>query len=255
MSDYQLIQGDCLIALPRLADMSVDAIITDVPYGTTSCKWDVVIPLDAMWAQVKRLCKGAFVTTSSQPFTTVLIGSNIDMFRHEWIWDKYTPTGFLNSKIAPLKQHENIVVFSRNGYTYNPQKFKKPYKAFRSGKGFTQTGQSIKNGVYGELVHGSGYRSEYSYPKTIIEIRTGNGMTKRHNEHPTQKPVALYEYLIKTYTNPGDTVLDFCMGSGTTGVSAMRTGRNFIGIEKEQNYFEIAERRIKEAQQTVMEFS
>jgi len=245
--------GDCLDILPTLPDKCADAIITDLPYGTTACKWDVVIPFAPMWEQVKRLCKGAFVTTASQPFTSVLIGSNLEMFRHEWIWDKYTPTGFLNAKTAPLKQHEGVYVFSRNGYTYNPQKFKKPYKAFRSGKGFTKVGEVVKSGVYGDgIVNGSGYRDEYSYPKTIIEVRTGNGWDKKKNEHPTQKPVALYEYLIRTYTNEGDTVLDFCAGSGTTGVACVKTGRNFIGIEREPKYFAIAEKRIAEARQQMV---
>lgn len=239
-----------------LAERSVDAIITDVPYGTTACKWDVIIPLEPMWEQVRRLCKGAFVTTASQPFTTILINSNMKMFRHEWIWDKHTPTGFLNAKRIPLKQHENIIVFSQNGYTYNPQKFKKSGNTHRSGDNFTRVGKPIKAGVYGEHVNGSGFRSDYSYPKTIIEFRTGNGWAKKNNGHPTQKPVALYEYLIKTYTNEGDTVLDFCMGSGTTGVACVKTGRDFIGIEREENYFAIAEKRIEQAQQQmIMEFA
>jgi adenine specific DNA methylase Mod len=205
-----------------------------------------------MWEQVKRLCKGAFVTTASQPFTTVLISSNMDMFRYEWIWNKHTPTGFLNAKKIPLKQHENIVVFSQNGHVYNPQKFKKSPDTHRSGNGFKNEGKPIKAGVYGEIVNGSGFRSDYSYPKTIIEFRTGNGWAKKNNVHPTQKPVALYEYLIRTYTNEGDTVLDFTMGSGTTGVACVNTGRHFIGVEKEPAYFAIAQRRIEAAQQQMV---
>lgn len=243
-----LLQGDCLEILPTLADKSVDAIITDLPYGTTACSWDVVIPFEPMWEQVKRLCKGVFVTTTNQPFTSLLITSNLKMYRDEWIWDKRTPTGFLNAKKKPLRQHENIIVFSENGYTYNPQKFKKSPNSHRAGHGFKNVGKPIKPGVYGEIVNGAGFRSDYSYPKTVIEFPTGNGWAKRNNQHPTQKPVALYEYLIRTYTNPGDTVLDFCMGSGTTGVACVNTGRKFIGIEKKPEYYAIAQKRIESAQ-------
>jgi site-specific DNA-methyltransferase (adenine-specific) len=239
----QLIHADCLtVDWPQ-----VDAIITDIPYGTTACKWDVIIPFDAMWAKIKGSLKprGAFVTTASQPFTSALVMSNPKWFKYEWIFDKYTPSGFMNAKTQPLKQHENILIFSKNGHLYNPQKFKKPYKAFRDGKGFIKEGDPVKTGIYGDnIVNGSGVRSEYSYPKTIIQYKAGNGWDKKKNVHPTQKPVMLYEYLIKTYTNEGDTVLDFCMGSGTTGVACLNTGRNFIGIEKDDKYYNIAKDRI-----------
>lgn len=249
MSDYQLYLDDCLEVLPTLKDKSVDAIITDLPYGTTACEWDVIIPLDAMWKQVKRVLKvnGVFITTSAQPFTSVLIVSNLSMFRYDITWDKVTPTGFLNCNNAPLRSHESIVIFYQQQPTYNPQMIKKPYKGSRTGAGFTQKGKSIKGGVYGSLVHGSGFRSDMSYPKSVWEFPTGNGQTKSHYEHPTQKPVALYEYLIRTYTNAGDTVLDFCMGSGTTIVAAIQTGRKSIGIEKEEKYFKIAKRRAQAA--------
>jgi site-specific DNA-methyltransferase (adenine-specific) len=244
MATVDLRLGDCLDILPTLPDMCADAIITDVPYGTTACKWDVIIPLDLMWAQVKRLCKGAFVTTASQPFTSVLVTSALDMFRYEWMWNKRMPTGYLDANRKPLKVHENVVVFSKNGHTYNPQKWQStPYKKNRSNNAAVYNTADRLNG---ENLTGE------RYPTTHIDISNANQSGK---EHPTQKPVALYEYLIKTYTNPGDTVLDFCMGSGTTGIAAIKTGRNFIGIEKERNYFEIAQRRIMEAQQTVMEFA
>ena len=246
-----LYHGDCLEILPTFPPASVEAIITDLPYGTTACEWDSIIPLDEMWKQVKRVLKvnGVFVTTSAQPFTSVLIVSNLSMFRYDVTWDKVTPTGFLNCDNAPLRSHESIVVFYQQQPTYNPQMVKKPYKGSRTGAGFTQKGQAIKDGVYGSLVHGSGFRSDMSYPKSVWEFPTGNGHTKSKNEHPTQKPVNLYEYIIRTFTNPGDTVLDFCMGSGTTGVAAKQTGRNFIGIEKEKKYFEVASRRIAQAPQ------
>jgi DNA modification methylase len=249
--NMNLYHGDCLEVLPTFPPASVEAIITDLPYGTTACEWDSIIPLAPMWEQVKRVLKpsGVFITTSAQPFTSVLIVSNLSMFRYDVTWDKVTPTGFLNCDNAPLRSHESIVIFYQAQPTYNPQMIKKPYKGSRTGAGFTQKGESIKDGVYGSLVHGSGFRSDMSYPKSVWEFPTGNGHTKSHYEHPTQKPVNLYEYIIRTYTNAGETVLDICMGSGTTGVAAVQTGRNFIGIEKEQKYFEIASRRIAQAPQ------
>jgi site-specific DNA-methyltransferase (adenine-specific) len=245
VSNATLHLGDCLNILPTLPDKCADAIITDLPYGTTACKWDVIIPLEPMWEQVKRICKGVFVTTASQPFTSVLVGSNLEWFRYELIWDKSLSTGFLDANRKPMKRHENLVVFSRNGHTYNPQKQPgKPYK-----KGATK-----QTPIYGEFVPTA--RTNLTgerFPTSIIDISNAN---RNKDGHPTQKPVALYEYLIKTYTNAGDTVLDFCMGSGTTGVACVKTGRNFIGIEKERNYFEIAQKRIAEAQQQmIMEFA
>jgi site-specific DNA-methyltransferase (adenine-specific) len=238
MIDLRL--GDCLDILPNLPDMCADAIITDVPYGTTACKWDVIIPLDKMWAQVKRLCKGAFVTTSSQPFTSVLIMSNLDWFKYEWVWDKVNQSGHLNAKKMPLKQHENVLVFSKNKHTYNPQMYPAP-KWSRGRYAINRSKGTSKDGVYGikKLLDSEG--AKLAYPKSIINV---GGTRQADKIHPTQKSIKLYEYLIKTYTNPGDVVLDFCMGSGTTGVACVNTGRSFIGIEKERDYFEIASRRI-----------
>jgi site-specific DNA-methyltransferase (adenine-specific) len=231
--------GDCLDILPTLPDGCADAIITDLPYGTTACKWDVIIPFDAMWKQVKRLCKGAFVTTASQPFTSLLVASNLEWFKYEWVWDKRSPTGFLNVKKMPMQQHNNVLVFANGHHVYNPQlgAAGKPF-----GKGKNRSTDSY--GAFGDVV-----KNGVGYPKTILSYPRPNNLTEGDNFHPTQKPVALYEYLIKTYTNPGDTVLDFCAGSGTTLVAAIKTGRNAIGIEKERNYFEIAQRRTTEAQQ------
>jgi DNA modification methylase len=242
--DLRLLHGDCLEILPTLADKCADAIITDLPYGTTSCSWDVVIPFAPMWEQVKRLCKGAFVTTASQPFTSLLITSNLEWFKYEWAWNKRMGSNFANVKRQPLKYHENIAVFSKNGHTYNPQYRKDVKKPF--GRMVRDNNSEHINNLPHTGVSGVGY------PKSILEFPRPNNLTGG-GLHPTQKPVALYEYLIKTYTNPGDTVLDFCMGSGTTGVAAIRTGRNFIGIEREPKYFEIAHRRITEAQQIAME--
>jgi site-specific DNA-methyltransferase (adenine-specific) len=238
MIDLRL--GDCLEILPTLADKSVDAIITDLPYGTTACKWDVVIPFAPMWEQVKRLCKGAFVTTASQPFTSALVMSNPEWFRYEAIWAKSKATGHLDANRKFLKAHENICIFSRNGHTYNPQMI----KGARHHRG--QKAQSKQTEVYGKFKFDLYYSDEY-FPQSVISTNV-----QERAIHPTQKPVALYEYLIKTYTNPGDTVLDFCMGSGTTGVACVRLNRNFIGIELRPDYFEVAQRRISGAQQVVM---
>src|SRR3990172_6705689 len=234
--------GDCLEILPTLADKSVDAIITDVPYGTTACKWDVIIPLDKMWEQVKRLCKGAFVTTASQPFTSVLTVSNLEWFKYDWVWRKDLATGHFNAKIRPMLNHESVLVFSENGHTYNPQGLQ------RYGKMNTRGGNGDNYGESGL----ANFQEFTNYPRTILPF----SVHRSEGQHPTQKPVALYEYLIRTYTNAGDTVLDFCFGSGTTGVACVKTGRGFIGIEKESNYFAVAERRIEQAQQQmIMEFA
>lgn len=249
---YEIIQGDCLEVMRGMADNSVDAIITDLPYGTTAIKWDTVIPLDVMWACVKRVLKlgGVFVTTASQPFTTNLIASNMEWFKYEWIWQKPMSSGFLHAKNAPLKAHENIVVFSSGAVAhvgkselrmnYNPQMTSgKPYKKNR------KDGCNLRwSGV------GKPSRADYltvndgtRYPSSVLYFKNPN----HNNKHPTQKPVELYEYLIKTYTNIGDKVLDICMGSGTTGVAAMNTGRRFIGIERESEYVDLAQRRIEAA--------
>lgn len=249
MSFYTLHLGDCLDYMRGMNAGSVDAIITDLPYGTTACPWDEVISFGPMWEQVKRVLKptGAFVTTASQPFTSLLISSNLKMFRYCWVWEKTLATGYLNANRAPMKAHEDVVVFSLNGHKYNPQKSKnKPYRATRGAVG----GIIRDKSVGGYVTENSGDR----FPRSVIQFNSADNPV-----HPTQKPTALYEYLIKTYTDEGDTVLDFVMGSGTTGEACMNTGRNFIGVEKfplndrpidetmNPNYFYPAERRIKDA--------
>ena len=234
----KLYHGDCLEIMPTLEAGSIDAIITDLPYGTTACKWDVVIPFAPMWEQVKRLLKprGAFVTTASQPFTSALVMSNPKWFKYEWIWQKEQGTGFQLAKYRPMIEHENVVVFGDNSINYNPQMvvMDKP-----------QTQKRKSN-------NGSSDSSHLKYADERISIYTERSPTsikrfvRDRGDHPTQKPVALYEYLIKTYTNEGDTVLDFVMGSGTTGIACKNTGRNFIGIEKDDKYFTIAEARIND---------
>ena len=227
-----LLLGDCLEQMATIPAGSVDAIITDLPYGTTACKWDAVIPFAPMWEQVRRVLKrnGAFVTTASQPFTSALVMSNVKEFKYEWVWRKEAGKGLLNAKKQPLRDHEEVVVFYRGQPTYNPQWGKgKPYRVTKGGE------TDVYNPSGGVVTESDGRR----YPKTVIEVPRD-----REKVHPTQKPVALYEYLIHTYTNPGDTVLDITMGSGTTGVAARNTGRRFIGIERDPGYMAIAAARI-----------
>jgi len=246
----QLYKGDCLEVMKSIADKSIDAIICDLPYGTTACKWDSILPLNELWKEYKRIIKdnGAIVLTSSQPFTSALIMSNPKMFKYEWIWQKSHPTGHLNSKKQPMRQHENICVFYKKQCTYNPQMIKKGYLDKR-----TKSGQVEKVDVYNSFTKVDRQIDVTDgYPKTIQYFATpfkgGEG-----GKHPTQKPAELMEYLIKTYTNENDTVLDNTMGSGTTGVACINTKRNFIGIEMDDKYFEIAEKRIKEAQSNTLD--
>jgi DNA modification methylase len=252
--DAALYHGDCLEVLPTFPPASVEAIITDLPYGTTACKWDSIIPLDEMWKQVKRVLKpsGVFVTTSAQPFTSILITSNLSWFKYEWIWEKPRVTGYLSANHRPMRSHENIVVFG-NGISYNPQMVKGDLHKVGAKKRHRIASPTR---VYASETGPELSQSDQWFPRSIIKFSSDpeTTVTKKDRpnkieRHPTQKPVKLYEYLIRTYTNPGDTVLDFCMGSGTTGVAAIQTGRNFIGIEKEQKYFEIASRRIAQAPQ------
>ena len=231
-----LYEGDCLNILPKLADNSVDMLLVDLPYGTTACKWDSVIPLDQLWKQYNRICKknAAMVFTAAQPFTTILASSNIENFKYEWIWEKPQGTNPMNAKIMPLKSHENILVFYRKKPTYNPQMwYSTPYSGFSSN--VSKIGE-----VYGSQQSKHRDNPEGSrYPKTILKYKQEKGL------HPTQKPVGLMEYLIKTYTNEDEIVLDNTMGSGTTGVACMNTNRKFIGIEKNSDYFELSKKRIQ----------
>jgi site-specific DNA-methyltransferase (adenine-specific) len=234
-----LYQGDCLEIMPDIPDKSVDAIITDLPYGVTSCKWDSVIPFEPLWTQYKRIIKdnGAIVLTASQPFTSALVMSNIKMFKYEWIWEKSRPTGFFTAKKMPMKIHENILVFYKNQPTYNPEKIMADENKIDRRKTLNPT-YNPYIGVNKERVTDSGMR----YPLTI---QTFNSVSEK-GQHPTQKPVALFEYLIKTYTNEGDIVLDNCAGSGTTAIACLNTNRNYILIEKEPKYCEIIKKRILE---------
>lgn len=233
-SSVQLILGDCLEKMKDIPDGSVDMVLCDLPYGTTQNKWDSIIPLDRLWCEYRRICKGLVVLFAQTPFDKTLGVSNLDMLKYEWIWRKEAGTGFLNAKKAPLKDHENILVFYDKSPVYNPQ-MRTGFKAYKTTKG-GETSNYNKSGIV--TTESIGER----YPVTVLEFQRD-----KDKKHPTQKPVALLEYLIRTYTNEGETVLDNTMGSGTTGVACVNTGRNFIGIELDEGYFKIAEKRITEA--------
>lgn len=235
-----LMLGDCLERMKEIPDGSVDMVLTDPPYGTTQCKWDSIIPLDAMWAELKRIIKpnGAIVMTAAQPFTSALVMSNPKWFRYDWTWRKPKGTGHLNAKKMPMRDKEDILVFFKCRGTYNAQMTNgKPYKEKSGWKGRAGSDNWGADKRMGNNNEGK------RYPKQVLEF----DVVGRGGIHPTQKPVALMEYLIKTYTNEGETVLDFSMGSGTTGVASANTGRSFIGIEMDPGYFEIAQERINKA--------
>jgi site-specific DNA-methyltransferase (adenine-specific) len=239
-------QGDCLEVMKSIPDSSVDAIITDPPYGTTACKWDSVIPFDLMWEQLNRIIKdnGAIVLFGSQPFTSALIMSNAKIFKYEWIWNKHKGTGHLNAKRQPMSNHENILVFGKSNIKYNPQMTEgKPYN-LRGSHNVSPDGIVYNGSKQLKVGYSKNYNSSKRYPLTIQKFDNHN--QKKNRFHPTQKPIHLMEYLIKTYTNENETVLDFTMGSGTTGVACKNLNRNFIGIELDETYFNIAKKRIGE---------
>ena len=232
--------GDCLEVMRDIPDGSVDAIITDPPYGTTACKWDSVIPFEPMWEQLKRIIKpkGAIVLFGSQPFTSGLIMSNPKMFKYEWVWEKTRCSNPYLAKYQPLKTHENIIVFGK-AKNYYPQKTKGDEYTISKKSGGRVAGDMKTNNA-----NFSGKKSSGRYPKSVQKV---SNPSLSVGLHPTQKPVALLEYLIRTYTLENETILDFTIGSGTTAVAAINTGRNFMGVEKDQSYFDIANKRIKDA--------
>ena len=236
----QLMQGDCLERMKEIPDGSVDAIICDPPYQITACTWDSIIPLESMWEQLKRVIKpnGAIVMTASQPFTTILISSNMEGYCYSWVWNKKKAGNIFLAKVQPMKIHEDICVFSKSGKMPNYY----PIKVLRDKV------KTSRNYGTGEAFGGDKKPEEkvYRYThKNPVSIITESNANQRGKIHPTQKPVALMEYLIKTYTNEGETVLDFAFGSGSTGVACVNTNRRFIGIELDQGYFDIAKQRIK----------
>jgi site-specific DNA-methyltransferase (adenine-specific) len=229
--------GDCIEVLKTIPDSLVDAVICDPPYGTTRCKWDSIIPLDEMWQQIERVLKpkGVVVLFAQTPFDKILGASNLDMLRYEWIWEKTAATGHLNAKKMPMKAHENILVFYKQLPTYNAQKTTghPPTNSYTKRKGDGE--------CYGKTVEVSGGGATDRYPRDVIVFPSDK---QKLRLHPTQKPLMLLEYLIRTYTNENDVVLDFAMGSGTTGVACKKLNRAFVGIELEKDIFETAENRI-----------
>jgi site-specific DNA-methyltransferase (adenine-specific) len=243
--------GDCLEVMKHIPDKSIDMILCDLPYGTTACKWDTIIPFEPLWEQYKRIIKdnGAIVLTASQPFTSALVMSNLGMFKYSWIYKKRCASNFAQAKYAPMKEHEDVLVFANGKVNYYPIKEerqgsgKERARYAYSDKSRHASGDFVGN-IKGEYdkENDSG-NDEMRYPSSVQEFN--NRASGDRGFHPTQKPVALCEYLIKTYTNEGETVLDNCMGSGSTIVACINTNRNYIGIEKELKYFEIAKKRIE----------
>ena len=236
----QLMRGDCLELMAGIPDGSVDMILCDLPYGTTACKWDSVIPFEPLWAHYKRIIKrnGAIVLTASQPFTTALISSNMKAYRHSWVWNKRFAGNFATANHAPMKIHEDVLVFGFAPVTYRPQMAHRD-KPITNGANRC----SSDSAKFSASSRQDGFKKVYTekFPESILLHPRERGL------HPTQKPVTLMEYLIRTYTNKGETVMDNCMGSGTTGVACVNTGRNFIGIERDDKYFAIAQQRIEAA--------
>ena len=235
--------------MKTIQDKSIDAIITDSPYGTIACKWDSVIDFNLMWEQLNRIIKpnGAIVLFGSEPFSSALRMSNIKNYKYDWIWHKNQPSGQFNASKMPMKAYETISVIYKEQPTYNPQMIQRTEKELKRLSHKSVKGVS-KNSVYGDINRKSlnRYENTTKYPRNVItEIKCVFNRSKEKVAHPTQKPVALMEYLIKTYTNENETVLDFTMGSGSTGVACKNTNRNFIGIEQDENYFNIATDRIK----------
>lgn len=248
--------GDCLELMKDIPSKSIDMILCDLPYGVSACKWDTIIPFELLWKQYERIIKenGAIVLTASQPFTSALVMSNPKLFKYEWIWEKNRPSNFALAKIQPMKHHESICVFYKKQPTFNKQPTE------RTGEGSTKIDRAKRNGTTfkrknSEMFPITGETDPYSYnsnkknPISILSFNTeSNNQYKKQVFHPTQKPIKLFEYLIRTYTNDGEVVLDNCIGSGTTAIAAINTGRFFIGIEKEKEYVDIANKRIEEHQ-------
>jgi len=246
MNPLTLLQGDCLDLMKTIPDGSIDMVMCDLPYGTTACKWDSVIAFEPLWAQYRRVCKknAAIVLTASQPFTSVLGASRIDMLQYSWYWQKTRATGHLNAKKRPMKDIEDVLIFYCSQPTYNPQGLvHSPRKVQNSASDMARGVSTDACATVTGGITAKEYEQEFTnYPRQVLAFPSEGG-----TKHPTQKPVALMEYLIKTYTNHGEIVLDNTMGSGTTGVACMNIGRRFVGIERDPDYFKIAESRIHEA--------
>jgi len=262
----KLLKGDCLELMKDIPNGSIDMILADLPYGTTACKWDTIIPFEPLWMQYKRIIKdnGAIVLTASQPFTSALVMSNIKMFKYEWIWDKVVGANFMNLKNQPFKVHENILIFSKSAnFAFNPIRINRTSESLKrdpvgksriiSQKNRKDKAEHYNNKPINDIILN---KDGLKHPISIIKF-SKIAKIKRYNspnKHPTQKPTILFEYLIKTYTNEGDMVLDNVMGSCTTGIACLILKRNFIGMELNDKYFEIAEKRIEEHQRQLTMF-
>lgn len=245
--ENEILHGDCLELMKDIPNGSIDMILCDLPYQTTKCSWDVLIPFAPLWEQYKRIIKpnGAIVLTASQPFTSALVMSNPKMFKYCWVWEKSRASGFANAKKMPMRKTEDVCIFYKSLPAYNPQNLIYAPKVMKNSKstgGDTVRGDTESSKGKGSLrTAGAEYVQEWTnYPNNVLRFNNETGI------HPTQKPVALFEYLIKTYTNEGETVLDNCAGSGTTGVACQNTGRNYILMEKEQKYIDIIKERLEQ---------
>lgn len=249
MHENVIFNEDCLEGMKKIEDKSVDMILTDLPYGTTNCRWDTPLDLNLLWEQYKRIIKdnGAIVLFAQTPFDKVLGASSLEMLRYEWIWEKTTATGHLNAKKMPMKAHENILVFYKKLPTYNPQMTEghKPVNSFTKRLSVANN-SPIYNKTKKEIKGGG---STKRYPRSVQVFKTDK---QKESYHPTQKPVELCEYLINTYTNEGEVVLDSCAGSGTTAVAAIRTGRKYICFEREREYADIIEERVRIAKEKIL---
>lgn len=234
---FQLIFGDCIAEMAKLSDGSIDMVLVDPPYGTSSCKWDSIIPLELMWQQPKRLIKsnGVIAMTASQPFSSLLVMSNVAMFKHEWVWIKNRGSNFANTIREPMKEHEVVLVFSEGKWVYNKQMQLRAESGLSRAKYTVQHNDQYREGTRKFEGRGPHAIDDLRVPSSWQKFNVPTG--KEKTKHPTQKPVLLMDYLVKTYTNEGDTVLDFAMGSGTTGVACMSLNREFIGIELNETYF------------------
>ena len=236
----KILHGDCIDLLKNIPDNSIDMVLCDLPYGTTQCKWDITIPMNKLWQAYNRVCKknAPMVFTAAQPFTSALVMSNPKFFKYTWVWEKSKSTGYLNAKKMPMRAHEDICVFYRKPPIYNPQMTQgKPYNKGKAHRPTDVYGSQVSTLVKND----TGLR----YPRTVQYFKTAESEGKVY--HPTQKPLSLFRYLIKTYTNEGDVVLDNCIGSGTTAIAAIKENRNFVGIELDKDYVSISSQRMDEA--------
>ncbi len=251
---------DCLEGMKKINDKSIDMIVCDLPYGTTACKWDTIIPFEPLWEQYERIIKdnGAILLFGSQPFTSELIHSNLKLFKYEWIWEKHKPSNFALAKKQPMKYHENILVFYKKQPTYNPQMIKRDSNRIKQGQDVMYIGTSVNHGELNSLKtikrSFDKYDAELKLPSTVLKINAVQSNSKEKVNHPTQKPVSLLEYLIKTYTNENEIVLDNCIGSGSTAIACINTNRKYIGFELDTGYFNIATERIENHKQQLTLF-